>query len=339
MLASEGTSSGLKGYIAMSTICCYGEDVSNRGRIWILDLIEVVPEPDKPLTRNKIKKVYCQEQKGPVSTLCQVCGLLLSAVGQKIYLWQLKEDQLVGIAFIDTQIYTNCAISVKNLILVGDICKSVSLLRYQQETRTLSLVSRDTRPLEIYSCDFAIDNSILNFVLSDADQNIIIYAHKPEMRESLGGTKLLRVADYHLGSHINSFCRLRGKIPRSLTNDPIQSEISRNKHVTMFCTLDGGIGFTLPVSEKVYRRLLMLQNDMTNALSHNAGLNPRAWRAIKQARRELSNPCRNILDGDLIYRFLSLSVSEKNEITKKIGTTTDRILSDLQQIHEATNYF
>lgn len=339
MLASEGTTSGLKGYIAISTNYCYGEDVPNRGRIWILDLIEVVPEPDRPLTKNKIKKVYCQEQKGPVTTLTHTCGLLLSAVGQKIYLWQLKEEQLDGVAFIDTQIYIHCAASVKNLILVSDVCKSISLLRYQQETRTLSMICRDTRPLEVFACDFIVDNESLNFVVTDSEKNLIICSHNPEHAESLGGTRLLRRADYHLGAHVTSLCRLRGKVPSALADDPAESIYSRRKHLTLYCTVDGSVGFLYPISESVYRQFQTLQNEMNVSLAHVAGLNPKAWRLLKQARPSIANPCKQIVDGDLISRYLILSSKERSDLAKKIGSTSERILADIQAIQEASMYF
>lgn len=338
-LASEGTKSGLKGYLAISTNYCYGEDVPNRGKIWILDLIEVVPEPDRPLTKNKIKKVYCAEQKGPVTTLSHTCGLLMSAVGQKIYLWQLKEEQLDGVAFIDTQVYIHCAASVKNLILVSDVCKSVTLLRYQQETRTLSMVCRDSKQLEVYGCDFTIDNEILNFVIADSEKNIIIYSHDPEHEDSFGGMRLIRKADYHLGAHLIDFCRIRGRVPKLLAHDPELATMCKRKQLTLFSTVDGAIGYLFPIHESTYKQFQMLANEMTMALPHVAGLNPKAWRSVKQARPTIANPCRGIIDGDLINRFLTLSTKERNELTRKIGTTTDRILADIQLIHESTMYF
>jgi len=43
-------------------------------------------------------------------------------------------------------------------------------------------------------------------------------------------------------------------------------------------TLDGSLGYLLPLQEKVYRRLLMLQNALNIQIPHIAGLNPKAYR-------------------------------------------------------------
>lgn len=53
-LSSEGLHSGQRGYIVLSTSYCYGEDVTPRGYIRIYDVIEVIPEPGQPLTKNKV---------------------------------------------------------------------------------------------------------------------------------------------------------------------------------------------------------------------------------------------------------------------------------------------
>ena len=105
MLTYEGAQSGLKEYICMGTNYNYSEDITSRGRILLFDLIDVVPEPDKPWTKYKLKQIYAKEQKGPVSAITSIMGFLVTSVGQKVYLLQLKDEDIVGVAFIDTDFH------------------------------------------------------------------------------------------------------------------------------------------------------------------------------------------------------------------------------------------
>lgn len=41
-------------------------------------------------------------------------------------------------------------------------------------------MSKDVKPLEVYSCDLLVDGKQVAFVVSDHDKNIIIYNYDPE---------------------------------------------------------------------------------------------------------------------------------------------------------------
>ncbi|XP_030825702.1 cleavage and polyadenylation specificity factor subunit 1-like, partial [Camarhynchus parvulus] len=172
---------------------------------------------------------------------------------------------------------------------------------------------------------------------SDRERNLLVYMYLPEAKESFGGLRLLRRADFHVGAHVNTFwrtpCRGHAEGPNR------RSSTWENKHITWFATLDGGLGLLLPMQEKTYRRLLMLQNALSSALPHLAGLNPRAFRLLQSERRLLQNAVRNVLDGELLGRYLYLSAMERAELAKKIGTTPEIILDDLLEIDRVTAHF
>ena len=94
------------------------------------------------------------------------------------FLFQFKNQDLFGVAFIDSQIYVHTLCCMKSFILVGDVMKSIDLLQFQQDYRTLAVISRDPRPLEVYSVEFIIDNANLAFAVTDADKNLTVYMYQ-----------------------------------------------------------------------------------------------------------------------------------------------------------------
>ena len=137
-----------------------------------------MPDPEKPLSGFKFKCLYDKEQKGPVTQIESIMGQIVSAIGQKIYVWSFINNDLTGVAFIDTQIFIHSISVIKNFVLYADITKSISILNYDKQAKTLSLISRDFQPMEIYTCNFVVDGPNLGFIVSDANCNLIIYSYQ-----------------------------------------------------------------------------------------------------------------------------------------------------------------
>ena len=134
---------------------------------------------------------------------------------------------------------------------------------------------------------------------------------------------MVRKAEFNIGSHINSFFRIKCKV-----NDPSldkRSSLADKRQVTYCTTLDGSIGYIIPISEKTFRRLFILQNAIFVMKPHYAGLNPKAYRIWKGKRKELINTQKSILDGDLLFEYFNLSYTDRNDIAKKIKTNTEQV--------------
>lgn len=53
-------------------------------------------------------------------------------------------------------------------------------------------------------------------------------------------------------------------------------------------------------------------------------------RMLHYDRRMLQNAVKNILDGELLNKYLYLSTMERSELAKKIGTTADIVSADVK---------
>lgn len=132
-----------------------------------------------------------------------------------MYIWLFRDNDLQGISFLDMHFYVHQLIGLRNMALAGDLYRSVSLLRYQENCKALSLVARDFRPTPQQAVpmgvEFIVDNRQLAFLMSDENGNISVFTYQPEAKESLGGQRLILRGDMHIGARIANFTRVRGE--------------------------------------------------------------------------------------------------------------------------------
>ena len=80
-------------------------------------------------------------------------------------------------------------VTIKNYILIGDVHKSIALLRYQEDMRVLSYVSRDSRQLDVFAADFLLINHIYNLlqlIQIEICIFMLMYQHKKKLKVDNG---------------------------------------------------------------------------------------------------------------------------------------------------------
>ena len=63
------------------------------------------------------------------------------------------------------------------------------------------------------------------------------------------------------------------------------------------------------------------------------------FRTIRTGRRDVRNPCRGIVDGDLGAVYTDLPATEQAELARKIGTTAPEILDDLAELDRSAAHY
>jgi cleavage and polyadenylation specificity factor subunit 1 len=217
------------------------------------------------------------------------------------------EDRLVGLAFLEVNIYVTTLRTVKNLLLMGDAVRSVSLLAFQEDPFKLVPLGRDYRQQHIVSADFLIDGDEAAFVASDREGNLRVLEYNPAHIEAEGGQRLVHAAEYYHGTELSTTVMLaRRTSERELTAPQSQlmlgapgashrfspsawrgADDSSNHPIA--AGHDGSICTMIVVPGPIFKRLSLLQGQLLRSMQQFSGLNPRAYRCVSLSRCALAN--------------------------------------------------
>lgn len=193
--------------ITVGTAISRGEDLAIKGRLYVYDIVTVVPEPDRPETNKKLKLIAKEEiPRGAITGVSEVGsqGFMLVAQGQKCMVRGLKEDgTLLPVAFMDMSCYVTSVKELRGtgLCVMADAVKGVWLTGYTEEPYKMILFGKSTTNMEVVAADLLPDGKDLYIVVADADCNLHIFQYDPERKfsshssvsSSQLGTLLIRV--------------------------------------------------------------------------------------------------------------------------------------------------
>ncbi|KAG8216364.1 CPSF A subunit region-domain-containing protein [Butyriboletus roseoflavus] len=319
-LETLSTESGNRDFIAVGTSIDRGEDLAVKGATYIFEVVEVVPDPSFNTQRwYKLKLRVRDDSKGPVTALCGINGYLVSSMGQKIFVRAFDLDErLVGVAFLDVGVYVTSLRVLKNLLLIGDAVKSVWLVAFQEDPYKLVILAKDIRRTYATNVDFFFTNGELSIVLNDEEGVLRMLTYDPSDPDSRGGQHLMCFTEFHCHKE----CRASRTIARRTKED---NEIPQAKLIAGFT--DGSLSALTPVDEGAFKRLHLLQGQLLRNVQHVAGLNPKAYRIVRNDT--VSKPMsRGVLDGQLLETFEELGIQGQQEMTRQIGTERIAVLRD-----------
>ncbi|KAG6864394.1 hypothetical protein C0991_009920 [Blastosporella zonata] len=319
-LETASTETGNKEFIAVGTTINRGEDLAAKGATYIFEIVEVVSDPAFASKRWYKLRLRCRDDaKGPVTAVCGFNGYLVSSMGQKVFVRAFDSDErLVGVAFLDVGVYVTSLQTLKNLLLVGDAVKSVSFVAFQEDPYKLVLLAKDISSVCVTKADFFFADGQLSIMTGDEEGIIRVYEYNPQDPESKDGRHLLLRTEFNSQSEY----RASTLIARRSNDDPM---IPQAKLLTG--STDGTLSCLTPVDEHAFKRLQLLQGQLTRNVQHIAGLNPKAFRIVRNdfVSKPLS---KGILDGNLLAHFETLPIARQFEVTREIGTDRTTVLRD-----------
>ena len=324
-----------KDLLVVGTTLIKGENVTARGHIYIFDIADIVPVPEKEEPDLKLKLICKDEVKGAVTAVSSIGtqGFIITAQGQKCMVRGLKENMsTLPVAFMDMRYYVNVIKELPGtgLTLMGDAMQGLWLTAYSEEPYKLLMLGKDQHDMDVLTADFLPDGNQLYIVAADGNGEMHVLQFDPENPKSERGTKLLHRSTFNTGSFPTTMTLLPQSLAVDVKDEADNMDIDEasSRSQIIVTTREGGLALITPLSEDTYRRLSTLQNILTANTDHPCGLNPRAYRAAETD----GIGGRAIIDGSLVQRWIDQSSHHKASLADKVGGTIYDIKRDLELI-------
>ena len=256
----------------------------------------------------------------------------------EVLAWKLERSgsyELIKVGFIETFNYITHIQVVKSFIMYSDSHKSVHFLRLTESGErsvTLSYLAKDYHAAAISASHCLSDGKSLLFAAADMHKNVQFFQYEASAaKESSIALPLVRKADFNMSALVCNM--VTAKLAATSPAAP------PNRFGLLFGTVEGGLGALLPVDEVTFKRLLALQKLMTYALPHAGGLNPKDFRLFRAPESTRLHRDKHVVDGSLVWKYVSLDRRLQREIARAINTTVDRILASLRDVELSLNVF
>jgi DNA damage-binding protein 1 len=214
-----------------------------------------------------------------------------------------------------------------DLILVGDLLRSICVLRYRERDSVVEEVARDfnsnlMRSVEIWSES--------QFIGAEDHGNLFILRTPPHSKTDEERSRLEVISGYHIGDFVNVITR--GSLSRTVA---LEQQAGMNalgegsgaspKNISeslLLGTVSGRLCSMFPLSAEDFTFLTVLERCLLQVVKslNVGGLSHEEWRGFFHERRGKHQGYeRKTIDGDLIERFLDLREPVMEQVAKYVN--------------------
>ena len=296
---------GVEYFVLGTAFSLPDESEPSRGRLLIFE-----PLQDKTLVLRLEREV-----SGAVFSLAVIGHRIFAAIGARTQVMRLSisEDGLRSLELlpecsVQGQVLSLVVRAIEDLVLVGDIVCSATLLRWLPEENKLVEEARDCSASTLRAIEFVNES---RYIAADDCGNLFVLSADCNIDDK---SRLGNSMEYHLGELINVI--RRGKLnsqPRDA--NPTADE---NQYSSLLCgCVSGAVVTALTISESNYRFFSLLQKCLAKVVKVLGGMDHDEWRCFQNDRRLGSQM--NAIDGDLVEKFLELGRDDMESVVRQLN--------------------
>lgn len=331
-------------YFVVGTAFAAPEEVEpSRGRVLVFKVV-----------RDTLVLVAEKEVKGAVYNLNAFNGKLLAGVNSKVQLFRWvarngegaasdgpsgagateRDPNADGIAG-DHELIGECShhghivalyVQVRgDLIVVGDLMKSVSLLRYEPNESAIVELARDFNPNWMTAVDALDDDAYLG---AENSFNLFTLRRNSDASTDEERSRLDVAGEFHLGEFVNRF-RRGSLVAKARDAGDVSAEC------TLFGTVNGALGVLATLEKDVFEFALKVQNAMNVVVQGVGGLSHEKWRSFHNEHQ--TRPARGFVDGDVVERFLDLKKDAAKKVAALAGVSVEEITRRVEALQRVTH--
>lgn len=351
--SSSSSGENYKPFILIGTAYSYpDEDEPSQGRVLVVECNSgesgnLKSESEDEMVTRFVRHVTQMPTRGGVYSITPFYGgTVMITVNSKTHLCKLNlsdneigELTLVGAGHHGHMISLYCkslademslkggSSGGKQLAIVGDLMRSISLVEYLPKHQVIEELARDYNSNFCTSIEMLTDNIYLG---SENFANLFVLRHNADAPSEEARVRLDTVGEYHLGEMINTMKRGSLVMPSNAGGNSSAKSDTKSKSdkssfegnaieiavgsQTLFGTVDGTIGSIMGLGGSTFAFLGCLQRAIFAVVRPVGDLSHERHRHYEADGRV--RPSRGFIDGDLVECFLDLNRPTMERIVK-----------------------